>query len=252
MTSSSSSSYFNSQIIPKELLKFRLDKQLGRLKQVIESCKNENRNRPTENGEEEDKFQLYQRILSWFIMGRLAKSEYDGILENILITKELIGKNYLFFLYIHLYLCLLELHNSIIELLRAIYCDSNSILITTEINSNSSISGSLDSFLNSFEFNLLPPEERFDDLEEEKKKEKEKDINNLNNDNDLNNLNNLNDLNNLNNLNSGIVVINSRLSTRKFITSIEKMGLTTSEEALISEAMRNPIHVQRNVFNVVF
>ena len=148
--------------------------------------------------------------------------------------------------------CLLELHNSIIELLRAIYCDSNSILITTEINSNSSISGSLDSFLNSFEFDLLPPEERFDDLEEEKKKEKEKDINNLNNDNDLNNLNNLNDLNNLNNLNSGIVVINSRLSTRKFITSIEKMGLTTSEEALISEAMRNPIHVQRNGFNTVF
>lgn len=86
---SSSSSSFNSQIIPKELLKFRLDKQLGRLKQVIESSKNENK--LTENGEEEDKFQLYQRILSWFIMGRLAKSEYDGILENILITTELIG-----------------------------------------------------------------------------------------------------------------------------------------------------------------
>ena len=98
MTSSS----FNSQIIPKELLKFRLDKQLGRLKQVIESSKNENRNRPTENGEEEDKFQLYQRILSWFIMGRLAKSEYDGILENILLTTELIGKNYLYIRHIHL------------------------------------------------------------------------------------------------------------------------------------------------------
>ena len=137
--------------------------------------------------------------------------------------------------------CLLELHNSIIELLRAIYCDSNSILITTEINSNSSISGSLDSFLNSFEFDLLPPEERFDDLEEEE--EKELDINNLNNDNDINNLNNDD---------SEIIVINSSLSTRKFITTIQKMGLTTSEEALISEAMRNPIHVQRNVFNVVF
>jgi hypothetical protein len=72
-----------SQIIPKEILKFRLDKQLGKLKQVIEVA--------NINSEEEDKFQLYQRILSWFIMGRLAKSEYDMILENILITTELIG-----------------------------------------------------------------------------------------------------------------------------------------------------------------
>ena len=85
----SSASTSNSQIIPKELLKFRLDKQLGRLKQTIENR--------TENfdEEEEDKFQLYQRILSWFIMGRLAKSEYDLILENILNSAELIGNSFL-------------------------------------------------------------------------------------------------------------------------------------------------------------
>lgn len=150
----------------------------------------------------------------------------------------------------------LELHNRVIELLRAIYCDSNSILITTEINSNSSFSGSLDSFLSSFEFNLLPPEEWFDDLEEKDKdkdnkgdKDNKEDINNYNN---LNTDNNLNNYNNLNSDNSEIIAANSSLSTRKFITSIEKIGLTTSEEALISEAMRNPIHVQRNMFNTVF
>lgn len=130
------------------------------------------------------------------------------------------------YLSLSLYL-LLELHNRIIELLRAIYCDSNSILITTEINSNSSFSSSLDCFLNSFEFNLLPPEESFDDLEKDNKED-------------------------INNDNTEIIIINSSLSTRKFNTSIEKMGLTTSEEALISEAMRNPIHVQRNLFNTIF
>lgn len=78
-------SSLNSRVIPKELLKFRLDKQLGRLKETIEADKRH------ENEGEEEKFQLYQRILSWFIMGRLAKSEYDGILENILSTSELIG-----------------------------------------------------------------------------------------------------------------------------------------------------------------
>lgn len=77
--------------IPKELLKFRLDKQLSRLKQILlESHRNLDINNSIAK-EEEDKFQLYQRILSWFIMGRLAKCEYDGILTNLLISKELSG-----------------------------------------------------------------------------------------------------------------------------------------------------------------
>lgn len=94
---------FNStQSIPKELLKFRLDKQLSRLKQIL----NEPLQQIGEHEEidieidldvddkypEEDKFQLYQRILSWFIMGRLAKSEFDGIFEKLLNTSELIRK----------------------------------------------------------------------------------------------------------------------------------------------------------------
>ena len=81
--------------IPKELLKFRLDKQLSRLRQQIQiqiiSKEKENNETKEEEGEEEDKFQLYQRILSWFIMGRLAKSEYDVILDKLLDTIELIG-----------------------------------------------------------------------------------------------------------------------------------------------------------------
>jgi hypothetical protein len=95
---------FNSslQTIPKELMKFRLEKQLGRLKQIL--------NEPSKTAEEElldveadidtedeeDRFQLYQRILSWFIMGRLAKSEFDGIFEVLLDTSELIGNYYVF------------------------------------------------------------------------------------------------------------------------------------------------------------
>lgn len=75
---------FNSLNIPKEILKFRLDKQLSRLKQLLTESR--------DNFEEEDKYQLYQRILSWFIMGRLAKSEYDGMLAGLLITNELTGK----------------------------------------------------------------------------------------------------------------------------------------------------------------
>lgn len=92
---------FSSQVIPKELLKFRLNKQLARLRQIfanfpcsesefIDSYSSGEEDRDRER-EKEDKFQLYQRVLSWFIMGRLAKSEYDAILENLLVTNELIG-----------------------------------------------------------------------------------------------------------------------------------------------------------------
>lgn len=83
---------FNSQIIPKELLKFRLNKQLNRLRQIFSnfSC-SESEIIDSYSTGEEDKFQLYQRVLSWFIMGRLAKNEYDLILQNILINNELIG-----------------------------------------------------------------------------------------------------------------------------------------------------------------
>lgn len=95
----------SSQTIPKELLKFRLEKQLARLKQIL------NEPEPQQEVEEhvdielevdvdvdmdmeEDRFQLYQRILSWFIMGRLAKSEFDGIFEKLLNTSELIGNKH--------------------------------------------------------------------------------------------------------------------------------------------------------------
>ena len=88
---------FNSQVIPKELLKFRLSKQLARLRQIFINfpCSSseiiDSYYSREEESEKEDKFQLYQRVLSWFIMGRLAKSEYDAIFENLLITNELIG-----------------------------------------------------------------------------------------------------------------------------------------------------------------
>jgi hypothetical protein len=230
----------SSQIIPKEILKFRLDKQLGKLKQVIEVA--------NINSEEEDKFQLYQRILSWFIMGRLAKSEYDMILENILITTELIGNiigrekcEFLIFLilifYHSSYNNYTELHNRIIELLRAIYCDSSSNSVTNEINPNSN--SSLDYFLNSFEFNLLP------ETANEKKKDGDEDeeenliTNYYTEDLIYDNTHDLDDT-----VAPQFIVINSNLKTCKFNTSIENLGLTSSEEALISEAMRNPIHVR--------
>lgn len=87
----------NSQVIPKELLKFRLNKQLARLRQIFtnfpcsESDFIDSYSSNEEERDKEDKFQLYQRVLSWFIMGRLAKSEYDAMLEKLLITNELIG-----------------------------------------------------------------------------------------------------------------------------------------------------------------
>ena len=156
---------FNSQAIPKELLKFRLNKQLIRLRQIFTNFTFSSSEiiDSYSSGEEEkeDKFQLYQRVLSWFIMGRLAKSEYDAILENLLVGNELIGKvggfesNFIYNLFI-------EIHNKIIELLRAIYCDSvisggssSNLLSTVEIDGNNL--NVFNSF--AFEFSLLPAEE---------------------------------------------------------------------------------------------
>lgn len=111
------------------------------------------------------------------------------------------------------------MHNKVIELLRAIYCDSTSILVTSvggsvDVNGNFS---SLDSFLNSFEFNLLPPEENYYENEEKPKFEEE---------------------------GEEIIEVNMNPNMRKFNTSIENLGFTPSEEAFIAEAMRNPIHVK--------
>jgi hypothetical protein len=109
------------------------------------------------------------------------------------------------------------LHNKVIELLRAIYCDSSSILVTStsgSVDVNGTFS-SLDSFLNSFEFNLLPPEENYEKEEKQKFEDEGEEI----------------------------IEIEMSPNTRKFNTSIENLGFTPSEEALISEAMRNPIHV---------
>ena len=91
----------NSLNIPKELLKFQLEKQFRRLKQnLINSNDFDFDNYGYEEEEEEDKFQLYQRILSWFIMGRLAKIEYDWILSEILNTPESIGKTLLAIIFV--------------------------------------------------------------------------------------------------------------------------------------------------------
>lgn len=129
------------------------------------------------------------------------------------------------------------MHNRIIELLRAIYCDSSSNSITNEINPNSN--SSLDYFLNSFEFNLLP------ETANEKKKDGDEDeeenliTNYYTEDLIYDNTHDLDDT-----VAPQFIVINSNLKTCKFNTSIENLGLTSSEEALISEAMRNPIHVR--------
>lgn len=81
--------------LPAELLKIRLNQQLSRLKENLNGNNNNNNNNSataaiTRN--DEDKFTLYQRIVSWFIMGRLSKYEYDRVLESLLETSEQIGK----------------------------------------------------------------------------------------------------------------------------------------------------------------
>ncbi len=78
--------------LPAELLKIRLNQQLGRLKELL------NNHSSSEGGcktwRQEDPFCLYQRIVSWFVMGRLSKHEYDKVLETLLETSELIGKQW--------------------------------------------------------------------------------------------------------------------------------------------------------------
>ena len=74
--------------LPAELLKIRLNQQLSRLKELLQSVKDK-KQRPSSL--EEDPFSLYQRIVSWFVMGRLSKHEYDRVLETLLESNELIG-----------------------------------------------------------------------------------------------------------------------------------------------------------------
>lgn len=76
-----------SRQLPAELLKIRLNQQLTRLKELLNA---KGKVRPSST--EEDPFVLYQRIVSWFVMGRLSKFEYDRVLETLLESSELIGK----------------------------------------------------------------------------------------------------------------------------------------------------------------
>lgn len=68
--------------LPAELLKIKLNQQLSRLKELLNAIQ-----KPAE----EPKFSLYQRLVSWFMMGRLSKAEYDRVLEVLLETTEMIG-----------------------------------------------------------------------------------------------------------------------------------------------------------------
>lgn len=125
---------------------------------------------------------------------------------------------------------MIEIHNRVIELLRAIYCDSPSSNCTVLASKTTGLSTGSDSLKvkiskdlsDSIEIDLLPLEELdwdesdcFKDLNEEEQQE------------DL-----------LRNFD-----FNFRARRRTFDTSISNLGLTTSDEAMISEAMRNPIHV---------
>ncbi len=76
-----------SRQLPAELLKIRLNQQLTRLKELLQQSVKDKRRFSAED----DPFCLYQRIVSWFVMGRLSKHEYDRILETLLETSELIG-----------------------------------------------------------------------------------------------------------------------------------------------------------------
>lgn len=136
----------------------------------------------------------------------------------------------------------LELHNRVIELLRAIYCDST-------CSNQTRIEKDSENILNSFEFNLLPPEEL------------EGKINFEIEDNETE----IEDLNieippfissstskyiiesKITNTNTNIKTKTKtriRRRTKGFKTSVNNLALTPSEEALISEALRNPIHVK--------
>lgn len=71
--------------LPAELLKIKLNQQLSRLKELLNA---------SQKPAEESKFSLYQRLVSWFMMGRLSKTEYDRVLEVLLETTEMIGTDY--------------------------------------------------------------------------------------------------------------------------------------------------------------
>ena len=123
-----------------------------------------------------------------------------------------------------------EIHNKIIELLRAIYCDSgastgsnSNLLSSVEIDGNNS------SVYNcfAFEFSLLPAEEA--DLSGKTEQSE--------------------DAIALESVSDDIAmppastpfIANPKI--KEFQTSVENLNLTAAEEALIAEALRNPIHV---------
>lgn len=120
-----------------------------------------------------------------------------------------------------------------IELLRAIYCDSPSknssktLLSSTSTTTATRTFAGNDQFaVNSFEIDLLPlEEEEIEDIVIETQ-----DIPVIA----------------LNEEQQEVLLRNFVFDagTKTFDTSIENLGLIASEEALISEAMRNPIHVR--------
>lgn len=101
------------QSLPTELLQFRLSRQLARLKELLSTRDN--------FSSESDNFDVYQRIVSWFIMGRLSKLEFDLMLEEILCSAELRGKIRLLCLKF-LFLSILEAHNRLLEMMVIFYC----------------------------------------------------------------------------------------------------------------------------------
>ena len=143
---------------------------------------------------------------------------------------------------------ILELHNRVIELLRAIYCDSTfSNQTRTEKDS--------ENILNSFEFNLLPPDELEGKINFEiEDDETEIEDHNLEippsptskyiSESSITNINTITITNTITNTNiKAKTKARTRRKTKGFKTSVNNLALTASEEALISEALRNPIHV---------
>lgn len=125
-------------------------------------------------------------------------------------------------------------------MLRAIYCDSgvSSGSNTTNLISAMELDGDNSNLLTSFayEFSLLPLEEA--NIPEKASDEPNSAL-----------------------LESGPEDISippastpffSNPKIKEFNTSIENLNLTSTEEALISEALRNPIHVKKDLFIYLF
>lgn len=128
----------------------------------------------------------------------------------------------------------LELHNKVIELLRAIYCDSGSSGGTSSnLLSTGEIDGTGSNIFNSFafEFSLLPAEEA--DFPTEKSQNEDSSVLEAINEDDA--------------LTPASTPFISNPKIKSFHTSIENLNLTPSEEALLAEALRNPLHVKCNI-----